>query len=327
MAFSKKIRPTNNEFLHGISDGNTLILSRAITIIESSLPDDRVLATSLLDQVLPLTGKSIRIGVTGIPGVGKSTFIEVLGNQLTQLGKKVAVLSVDPTSSLSRGSILGDKTRMSELAHNPDAYIRPSPARDSLGGVAPKTREAILLCEAAGFDIIIVETVGVGQSETIVRDMTDFFLLLMIPGAGDDLQGMKRGIMEMADTIVINKADGNNLQAAKISQNAYSSALHLFPPKASGWIVPVQTCSAIDGTGVAEAWNTIEQYNGKMTANGFLFENRNQQRIKWLHELIKEKLTSDFFSNSLKQDQIKSLTEQVAQEKISVRKALELAFN
>lgn len=327
MTFSKKIRPTNDELFQGICESNTLILSRAITIIESSLTKDRASATLLLDKLLPRTGKSVRIGVTGIPGVGKSTFIEAFGNQLTKLGKKVAVLSVDPTSSMSRGSILGDKTRMSELAHNKDAYIRPSPAGDSLGGVAPKTREAILLCEAAGFDIIIVETVGVGQSETIVRDMTDFFLLLMIPGAGDDLQGMKRGIMEMADAIVINKADGNNLQAAKVAQNAYSSALHLFPPKSSGWIVTVKTCSAINGNGVTEIWETIEQYQTKMTVNGYLFENRNQQRIKWLHELIKEKLTSNFFSDTLKQSQIKSLTEQVVNEKISVRKALELVFN
>jgi len=237
------------------------------------------------------------VGVTGTPGVGKSTFIEALGKHVTGAGHRIAVLAIDPTSQVTRGSILGDKTRMAALATNENAFIRPSPAGDSLGGVARKTRETIVLCEAAGYDVILVETVGVGQSETAVHSMVDFFLLLLLPGAGDELQGIKRGIVEMADLIAINKADKNKLKPAQQAKQAYKNALHLYPPQFSGWIPEVLTCSALEGTGITEIWHTIQAYKIATQTNDFWQENRTRQAKFWLYETIKNDLSNSFFTH------------------------------
>ncbi|HSH50986.1 MAG TPA: methylmalonyl Co-A mutase-associated GTPase MeaB, partial [Bacteroidales bacterium] len=247
---NKKTERSVQEYVDGIINGNRTILGQAITLIESSLPDHHQIAQEIIEKCLPYAGNSIRIGITGVPGVGKSTFIESMGKYITSKGNKLAVLAIDPSSERSKGSILGDKTRMEELATDTNAFIRPSPSAGSLGGVARKTRETIVLCEAAGFNTIFIETVGVGQSETAVHSMVDFFLLLMLAGAGDELQGIKRGIMEMADAIVINKADGGNIQKAELAKNQYQNALHLYPPAPSGWIPKVLTCSSLVKTGI-----------------------------------------------------------------------------
>ena len=257
--FRKNI-PTAEELITGILEGDKAALSRAITLVESTNPEHLEKANEVIKGCLPHANNSIRIGITGVPGVGKSTFIEAFGTHLTALGKKVAVLAVDPSSSISHGSILGDKTRMEELVKDKKAFIRPSASGGTLGGVARKTREAIILCEACGFDTIIIETVGVGQSETAVHSMVDFFLLLKISGAGDELQGIKRGIMEMTDTIVINKADGDNIVKAKLAKSEFNRALHLFPPKSSGWMPKVTTCSAYEKTGIDGIWDIITEY-------------------------------------------------------------------
>ena len=282
----------------GILKGNRVSLSRAITLIESKRTDDRNLAAQLIDELLPNTGRSIRIGITGVPGVGKSSFIEVFGSMLTRAKKKVAVLSIDPTSSRTKGSILGDKTRMELLSKDENAYIRPSSSGTSLGGVASNTRETILMCEAAGYDVIIVETVGVGQSETMVKDMVDYFLLLMLAGGGDELQGIKRGIMEMADHILINKADGENLIAAKRASKEYQNAVHLFPRNEANWVVPVATCSAMNQSGINEAWSKIEEYMFH-TKQGWFHQNRESQMIKWFHERIQSKLEGQFYFQNI----------------------------
>ncbi len=320
-------RPSLDELTRGIDQSDRMMLSRAITIVESKLASDQQLATKLLDSVIHKTGKSVRIGITGVPGVGKSTFIESFGTHLTALGKKLAVLSIDPSSTLTKGSILGDKTRMTHLSQNSNAFIRPSPAGTSLGGVAQKTRESILLCEAAGFDVILVETVGVGQSETAVRDMVDFFLLLMIAGGGDELQGIKRGIMEMADALVINKADGNNLKPANQAKKAYENALHLFPPHESGWTVPVKTCSAIKNEGIPEIWSTIEIYMSTSTESGYLTRQREAQNVKWMHELIRARLETNFFGDPAMKDKITQITKKVAAGELGVRHAVNSLFS
>lgn len=249
--------------------------------MESEKTGDFSLAGELLESLLPHTGNSIRIGITGVPGVGKSTFIESLGLYLAESGKKVAVLAVDPTSQVSKGSILGDKTRMEKLSQHKNAFIRPSPAGDSLGGVGAKTREAMLLCEAAGYDVLLVETVGVGQSETVVHSMVDFFVLLMLSGAGDELQGIKRGIMEMADLVLINKADGSNIKPAKVARSEYMSALHLFPAGDSFWHTKVETCSSLDNVGISETWNLILEFQSEASENGFLNALRRRQAGEW----------------------------------------------
>lgn len=282
-------------YVEGVLAGNRLILSRAITLIESRLPSDRVLAQSVLEQLLPHTGSSIRIGITGVPGVGKSTFIEAFGKELTGIGKKLAVLAIDPTSQRSKGSIMGDKTRMEELSHDPLAYIRPSPSGGSLGGVANKTRETMLLCEAAGYEIIVIETVGVGQSETVVKGMVDFFLLLMLAGAGDELQGIKKGIMEMADAVVITKADGNNRAAAQRAVIEYQNAFHLLASHDNGWLPPVLTCSALEKKGLSEIWNQINAFDLQTKANGFHSLNRQRQNLEWMHSLIRQTLEEQFY--------------------------------
>lgn len=298
-----------NEFVAGICSGNRTVLSQAITLVESSLPRDQELAQEVVAGCLSggqadkrTSGRgdretsAIRIGITGVPGVGKSTFIEALGKQITARGHKLAVLAVDPSSSRSKGSILGDKTRMEELAVDPHAFIRPSPSAGSLGGVARKTRETIILCEAAGFDVIFVETVGVGQSETTVHSMVDFFLLLMLAGAGDELQGIKRGIIEMADAIFINKADGDNLKKAEMARREYSNALHLFPPAESGWVPVVDVCSAQSGLGIELVWETIQEHHRQMTHNGFFASRRMEQNLQVLTETIESQLKQHFFS-------------------------------
>jgi len=290
--------PSTKKFISEILAGNISFLSRAITLIESSNKKHQEKANIILNECLPHANKSIRIGITGVPGVGKSTFIEALGMQLTEKNKKVAVLAIDPSSSINKGSILGDKTRMEELVNNKHAFIRPSPAGSSLGGVAQKTRETIILCEAAGFDTIIIETVGVGQSETMVHSMVDFFLLLKIAGAGDELQGIKRGIIEMADAIIINKSDGENIRNASIAKVDFTRALHLYPQKTSGWKPKVLTASALEGKGVNEVMEMIESYISLVKKNNFFVSNRNHQNISWLKAIIEKNLYDSFYKNN-----------------------------
>ena len=292
-------RLTAAEYAAGLAAGQRPVLSRAITLAESTLPADQLLAQQVLAAALPRTGGALRIGITGVPGVGKSTFIEALGLYVVNtLGHKLAVLAVDPSSPVGGGSILGDKTRMPQLTAHPRAFIRPSPAGGSLGGVARATREALLLCEAAGYDVIFVETVGVGQSETTVHGMVDFFLLLMLAGAGDELQGLKRGIMELADALLITKADGGNEPAARRAAQDYQNALHLFPPSASGWYPPVQLTSATTGAGLPEAWATIAAYAAQTRANGYFAQRRQQQQVQWLREAIAQGLQTRFYASA-----------------------------
>ncbi|TDB65838.1 methylmalonyl Co-A mutase-associated GTPase MeaB [Arundinibacter roseus] len=284
-------------YVNGILAQDRVVLSRAITLIESRLLTDRQLADEVLQLILPHTGRSIRVGITGVPGVGKSTFIESLGQHITQQGTSLAVLTVDPSSQRSGGSILGDKTRMETLANNPRAYIRPSAAGTSLGGVAHRTREAMLLCEAAGFEVILVETVGVGQSETMVRGMTDFFLLLMLAGAGDELQGMKRGIIEMADALAITKADGHNHIYAARAVTEYQRALHLYPATESGWVPKVVTCSALENTGIGEIWDLIREFEQVSKGSHFFKKNRQNQTLDWMRSYIKQELETRFLTH------------------------------
>ena len=301
---------TAAELVREILKGNITALSRAITLVESTNASHLDKANEVIQHCLPHANKSLRIGITGVPGVGKSTFIEAFGKHLTNLGKKVAVLAVDPSSTISSGSILGDKTRMEELVKDENAYIRPSASGDTLGGVARKTRETIILCEAAGFDTIIIETVGVGQSETAVHSMVDFFLLLKISGAGDELQGIKRGIMEMADAIVINKADGDNIKKAQFAKAEFNRALHLFPAKQSGWQPTVSTCSSYTKEGIEAVWNTISNYLKLTKENGFFEEKRKDQNQYWMLETINEQLKSHFYTHP----EIISLLEQKKKE-------------
>lgn len=279
-----------------LNAGKVSALSRAITLVESTAGGDSAFAKAIIQQSLPHSGKSFRLGITGVPGVGKSTFIESLGQQLIERGKKVAVLAIDPSSNISRGSILGDKTRMEELVKSDRAFIRPSPAGITLGGVARKTREAIILCEAAGYDFIIVETVGVGQSETAVHSMTDFFLLLKLAGAGDDLQGIKRGIMEMADGIIINKADGDNQIAAKHARREFKNAVHLMPQKEHGWPTQVLTCSGLNHIGITEVIKEIEAYTTHATINKSFTKKRHLQALYWFHQTVEDAIKTNFYN-------------------------------
>ncbi|MFB9863980.1 methylmalonyl Co-A mutase-associated GTPase MeaB [Rufibacter immobilis] len=307
-------RFTPDEYAAGVLSGNRVLLSRAITLVESTLPSDQTLAHQVMEQVLPHAGKSVRVGITGVPGVGKSTFIEAFGNYLLeQHGKKLAVLAIDPTSQRTGGSILGDKTRMETLSANPNAYIRPSPAGKTLGGVARSTRESILLCEAAGFDVIFVETVGVGQSETAVHEMVDFFLLLMLAGAGDELQGIKKGIMEMADVIAITKADGPNLNAATSAQAEYQGALHLFPLGASQWSPRVTVCSAYEKSGLGPIWDSVTEYVALTQGNGYFQQRRQEQNLHWLKHSIRQQLEERFYQHPLIQAQWQTIAGQVTQ--------------
>jgi LAO/AO transport system kinase len=305
------------DYINGLQQGNIAVLSRAITLIESTKSEHQQLAAELIDSILPLIGKSVRIGITGVPGVGKSTFIESFGMHLIDQGKKVAVLAIDPSSSISKGSILGDKTRMEKLSVHPQAFIRPSAASGSLGGVTYKTREATLLCEAAGFDTIIIETVGVGQSETEVSHITDFFLLLMLADAGDELQGIKRGIMEMADGLVITKADGNNVDKAKAARSEYARALHFLPPHPSGWTPEVKVCSSYDNYGITEVVAMIEKYLDHQYANGYFQEKRSEQNLHAFQRLLNEQLRQLLFARPGLKEEIGVIEREILNNTIS----------
>lgn len=317
----KKKKYSVNEYVSGILAGNRTILSQAITLTESSLSEHYDTIQSIIEKCLPYSAKSIRIGITGVPGVGKSTFIESFGLYITGQGRKLAVLAIDPSSGQTKGSILGDKTRMEKLSIHPDAFIRPSPAAGTLGGVARKTRETIILCEAAGFDTILVETVGVGQSETAVHSMVDFFLLLMLAGAGDELQGIKRGIMEMADTIAITKADGMNKIIAENARVLYQNALRLFPAPPSGWKPEVLACSTRENAGIAELWDKITEYMSFTNKNGFFEHRRKQQAVIRMKDTIIEYLNTSFYSNKAVKSMIPRLEQQLYEGKITSYKA------
>src|SRR5690554_28792 len=288
---------TSDEFVEGILSGNRVLLSQAVTLIESSISEHNDLAQEIIEKCLPYSGNSIRVGITGVPGAGKSTSIDTFGMHLLEKGHKLAVLAIDPSSERSKGSILGDKTRMEKLSVAENAFIRPSPSAGSLGGVARKTREIIVLCEAAGFDYVFVETVGVGQSETAVHSMVDFFLLIQLAGTGDELQGIKRGIMEMADGIVINKADGDNIKKAKMAQRHFSNALHLFPLAESGWTPEVLTYSGYYGLGITEVWEMVHRYIDFVKQNGYFERKRQEQSKYWMFETINEQLRDNFYTD------------------------------
>lgn len=320
-------RLTVEEYVRGVLAHDRFTLSRAITLVESDRADDRNLAITVLESLLPYSGGSTRIGITGVPGVGKSTFIEAFGKHLTSAGKKVAVLAVDPSSQKTGGSILGDKTRMEELSKNANAYIRPTSAGTTVGGVARHSRESILLCEAAGYDIVLVETVGVGQSETMVRNMTDFFLLLGLPGAGDELQGIKKGIMEMADGIVITKADGENAGRAQQAQRDYQYALHLFPESESGFAPRVLLSSAVNGTGIAETWKMIEDFCSTTSANGFFAKQREQQNLRWFYDEIQQLMFERLRNSQRQQHAIEKLESKIKSLEITPSRAAQLVVN
>jgi LAO/AO transport system kinase len=305
-----KERLTVAEYVNGIRAGDRVVLSRAITLVESWLESDRVLADEVLTACLPHTGNAFRLGLTGVPGVGKSTFIDSFGSYLTSQNEKVAVLAVDPSSQLGKGSILGDKTRMERLSRDPLSFIRPSPSSGSLGGVTSRTREAMLLCDAAGFDWILVETVGVGQSETAVSEMVDFFMLLMLPGAGDELQGMKKGIMELADTLIINKADGSNMERAHQARAEYSAALHLFPMAESGWSPKVLLCSSLENRGMEEIAKLLRNFIAEMKANGWLQRKRSQQSGLWLDDALNLMLQSRVLASAQASDKLAAYRQQ-----------------
>jgi LAO/AO transport system kinase len=300
-----------NEYTDGILSSNITYVSKAITLVESTKHEHQEYAQQIIDGVIKQSGNSFRLGITGVPGVGKSTFIESFGIEAISRGHKLAVLAIDPSSQKSKGSILGDKTRMEQLSIHPNAFIRPSPSSGSLGGVARKTKESIIICEAAGFDYIIVETVGVGQSETAVHQLTDFFLLLMLAGAGDELQGIKRGIMEMADGMVITKADGNNIDKAKMARAEYARALHLFPPTESNWIPEVLTCSSTEIKGITEVYDMIDKYKRHTKLNHFFESKRANQTKQWLHQTIHDTLIEQFYDNPIIKEEILKIEKQI----------------
>jgi len=307
----------------GIRTGDRAVLARAITLIESKRTDHRKLAHLLVQELLPATGNAVRLGITGAPGAGKSTTIDALGTYLTGLGHKVAVLAVDPSSTRTGGSILGDKTRMARLAVDERAFIRPSPSSGTLGGVAAKTRETMLVCEAAGYDVILVETVGIGQSETAVADMTDFFLVLMIPGAGDELQGLKKGIVELADMIAVNKADGDNIERAKVAAADYRAALNILTPRLPNWSPPVVTYSALTGHGIPQLWAQVLAHKEKMTASGELAAHRREQQVKWMWTMLEERLTARLRSDPAVRSKLRQAEAAVADGKLAPTLAVE----
>ncbi len=319
--YMKRVRrkplPTPGEMVEKILAGDVTTLSRAVTLVESINPDHETLAQEIIEKCLPHSGNSRRIGITGVPGAGKSTSIDVFGLHVLKQGGKLAVLAIDPSSERTKGSILGDKTRMEKLAVHPDAFIRPSPSAGSLGGVARKTRETIVLCEAAGFNNIFVETVGVGQSETAVHSMVDFFLLIQLAGTGDELQGIKRGIMEMADGIVINKADGDNIDRARLAQAQFRSALHLFPPTTSGWMPEVLTYSGYYDLGIEEVWAMIDRYFEFVKSNGYFEQKRRQQSRYWMYETIDSQLRGNFFNNPEVSAMLSGLEKAVLENRLS----------
>ncbi|NNK11082.1 MAG: methylmalonyl Co-A mutase-associated GTPase MeaB [Flavobacteriaceae bacterium] len=319
----RKNIPSTKQLMEGILKGDQSMLARAITLVESTNPEHQEKAYDIIEQCLSHKNETLRIGITGVPGVGKSTFIESFGSMLTEMGKKVAVLAVDPTSTVSKGSILGDKTRMPHLVNDPQAFIRPSPSGESLGGVARKTRESIILCEAAGYDVILVETVGVGQSETAVHSMVDFFLLLKLSGAGDELQGIKRGIMEMADAIVINKAEGNNIKQAERARSEFERALHLYPPKESKWTPKVVCCSSLNGTGIPEIWKMVNAYAIQSKTSGFFRNNRQNQNTYWFHQTVESLLQRQFYNEPSVKKAMQPLQAAVEELRISPFRAAE----
>lgn len=319
----RRVQPSVDELCNGIFKRDKVALARAITLVESTQIENLKKADAIIEKCLNQPTDSIRIGITGVPGVGKSTFIESFGKQLTSLGKKVAVLAVDPSSSQTRGSILGDKTRMQELVKDPNAFIRPSPSGVSLGGVTRKTRESVILCEAAGYDIILIETVGVGQSETAVHSMVDFFLLLKLPGAGDELQGIKRGIIEMADAIVINKADGDTIKKAKIAEVEFTRALQLYPPKENGWSPKVLSCSALENRGLNDVWTMISDYFIKSNKSNFFQLKRQQQNKNWLLQTLDDQLKVRFYQDEAIKAELESMVQEVVNNTISPFRAAE----
>jgi LAO/AO transport system kinase len=312
-----------SDLARAIQAGDRATLARAITLIESKRADHRKAAHLLVQELLPATGKAVRLGITGAPGAGKSTTIDALGTSLTAQGHKVAVLAVDPSSSRTGGSILGDKTRMARLASDPNAFVRPSPSSGTLGGVAAKTRETMLLCEAAGYDVVLVETVGIGQSETAVADMTDFFLVLMIPGAGDELQGLKKGIVELADMVAVNKADGDNIARAKVAAAEYRAALNILAPHSENWSPPVVTYSALSGEGIALLWSQVLAHKEKMTASGELSQRRREQQVKWMWSMLEERLTARLRSDPAVRGKLKAAETAVAAGRLAPTLAVE----
>ncbi len=334
LAQRKRVRRrqfTAGEFVEGIVKGDVTVLSQAVTLVESVKPEHQALAQEVIEKCLPYSGNSVRIGISGVPGAGKSTSIDEFGLHVLKRGGKLAVLAIDPSSERSKGSILGDKTRMEKLSVHPDSFIRPSPSAGSLGGVARKTRETIILCEAAGFDKIFVETVGVGQSETAVHSMVDFFLLIQLAGTGDELQGIKRGIMEMADGIIINKADGNNIEKAKLAAAHFRNALHLFPAPESGWTPQVLTYSGFYAIGIKEIWDMVYQYIDFVKANGYFDYRRNEQAKYWMYETINEHLRDSFYHNPevavMLAEQEKEVLAGRATSFVAARKLLDIYMN
>ena len=318
---ARTLKPS--DLARGIRAGDRATLARAITLIESKRADHHKSAHHLVQELLPLTGQAVRLGITGAPGAGKSTTIDVLGTTLTRQGHKVAVLAVDPSSSRTGGPILGDKTRMAQLASDPNAFVRPSPASGTLGGVAAKTRETMLLCEAAGYDVVLVETVGIGQSETAVADMTDFFLVLMLPGAGDELQGLKKGIVEIADMIAVNKADGDNIARANLAAAEYRAALNILNPQSETWSPPVVTYSAFTGDGIGALWAKVLEHKEKMTASGELAARRRQQQVKWMWSMLEERLTARLRSDASVRGKLKAAEAAVAAGRLAPTLAVE----
>jgi LAO/AO transport system kinase len=314
---SASAAPDLARLARGIRGGERAVLARAITLAESKRADHQSAARQLVQELLPLTGRAVRVGITGAPGVGKSTTIDTLGTYLTGKGHKVAVLAVDPSSARTGGSILGDKTRMARLAADPHAFIRPSPAAGTLGGVAAKTRETMLICEAAGYDAILVETVGIGQSETAVADMTDFFLALMLPGAGDELQGLKKGVVELADMVAVNKADGDNLRRAKLAAAEYRAALHILTPRSPSWTVPVLTYSALTGDGIPELWAKILEHRTLMTSTGEFLARRREQQVKWMWSMFEDRLRGRLASDPKLKAKLPHIEAAVAEGKLS----------
>src|SRR5215468_527691 len=313
----------SHELVRGIHSGDRATLARAITLIESKRTDHRKTAHYLVQELLPQTGKAVRLGITGAPGAGKSTTIDVLGTYLTGKGHKVAVLAVDPSSTRTGGSILGDKTRMAQLSADPNAFVRPSPSSGTLGGVAAKTRESMLICEAAGYDVVLVETIGTGQSETMVADMTDFFLVLMLPGAGDELQGLKKGVVEIADMIAINKADGDNLKRAKAAAAEYRAALHILNPRSPSWSPPVVTYSALTGDGVAGLWASVLDHRKRMTAAGEFDARRREQQVKWMWAMLEDRVFACLKSDPVLKAKLPRIEAAVAEGRMSAAVAVD----
>ena len=306
-----------DDYINGVLEGNTSILAKAITLIESNSKKHYKIAQDILHKLLPKTGKSIRIGITGSPGAGKSTFIDAIGSFLSTESFKVAVLAVDPSSTISHGSILGDKTRMEELSRMNNVFIRPSPSGGALGGVTRKTRETILLCEAAGFDVILIETVGVGQSEIAVRSMVDFFLLLLLPGAGDDLQGIKKGSVELADALVVNKSDSGNEHRAESTRLSYEQAIHYILPATEGWNTKVFACSSVEKTGINKIWESIKEFDKQTKSSGCFYDRRNKQAVEWFNSMIESELMSMFYTNPIISKSLETIEKKILDKKIT----------